>query len=384
MSGRRVCVVTGTRADYGLLRPVMRGIQANRGLELQVLVTGSHLSPEFGLTVGTVEGDGFTVDERVEMLLSSDTPVGIAKSLGLATIGIADSLNRLEPDLLMVLGDRYEILAAVQAALIARIPVAHLFGGDITEGAIDDAIRHAITKMSHLHFVTNEPAADRVRQMGEDPARVTNAGNPALDDLIPFQPMARHELEAGLGIELQPTNIIVTYHPVTLEDEPPEAACAELLAALDDLGDEVGIVVTLPNADTWGRILLKMMRSFAESRNHVVAHESLGQARYWSCLKTFDVIVGNSSSGLIEASAVGLPAVNIGERQRGRLRAEESTIDCPPERDAIVSAIHTALSWKGTPTSSPYGDGKATARIMERLLTLENPGALVLKRFHTP
>lgn len=382
MTTMRVCVVTGTRADYGLLRPVMRALQDDDRFELQVLATGAHLSPEFGHTVDAVAADGFQVDERVEMLLSSDTPVGITKSLGLATIGMADSVQRLRPDLLMLLGDRYEILAAAQAALVARIPVAHLSGGDITEGAIDDAIRHAVTKMSHLHFATNEPAADRIRQMGEDPARVFTVGNPALDDLIPFKPLPRQELATALGLDLRDRNIVVTYHPVTLADEPPGPAGDELLAALDTLGDEVGIVLTLPNADTWGRVLLDKMRAFAAGRAHVAAHESLGQTRYWSCLKSFDAIVGNSSSGLIEAPAVGLPAVNIGERQRGRLRSDGSTVDCLPYRGAIADAIRKVLSWVDVPVSSPYGDGSACGKVVHELGTLRSLGALRTKRFH--
>ncbi|MFW6041926.1 MAG: UDP-N-acetylglucosamine 2-epimerase, partial [Guyparkeria sp.] len=290
MAPLRVAVVSGTRADYGLLRPVMRELRSDSRFELQLLVTGSHLSPEFGYTVHEIEADGFTVDEQVEMLLSSDTAVGVTKSLGLATIGIAESLQRLQPDLMMLLGDRYEILAAAQAALVACIPVAHLSGGDVTEGAIDDAIRHAVTKMSHLHFVTNELAGRRIRQLGEDPNRVIVAGNPALDDLIRFEPLSRDELGKELGLELRSSNIIVTYHPATLADEQPGVAGRELLAALDELDRDVGVVLTLPNADTSGRILFDMMREYAAERDHVVAHESLGQTRYWSCLKTFDAV----------------------------------------------------------------------------------------------
>ena len=382
MSVLRTCVTTGARADYGLLRPVMRALRDDERFDLQVLVTGMHLSPEFGLTVTEIQADGFTVDEPVEMLLSSDTPVGVTKSLGLATIGIAESLARLQPDLLVLLGDRYEMLAAAQAALVARIPVVHLFGGDVTEGAIDDAIRHAITKLAHLHFVTSEPAARRVKQMGEDPANVVNVGNPALDDLVVFEPLARADLEAALGLSLRRVNLLVTYHPVTLADEPPEAAGAELLTALATLGADVGVVLTLPNADTRGRALLEQMRRFATDHANVVAHESLGQTRYWSCLKTFDAIVGNSSSGLIEAPAVGLPAVNIGARQQGRLRAEGSTIDCPPDHPAIIDAIEAALAMGPVATTSPYGDGAATPRIIEHLAAIDDPSRYLMKQFH--
>ena len=377
----RVCAVTGARADFGLLRPVLRALRDDGRFELQLVATGAHLSHEFGFTITNVEDEGFAVDERVEMLLSSDTPVGITKSLGLATIGFADSLARLQPDLMVLLGDRYEILAAAQAALVARIPVAHLSGGDVTEGAIDDAMRHAITKLSHLHFVTNPDAGRRVRQMGEDPERVILAGNPALDDLVNFDPLPTSVLERELGLELRARNLLVTYHPVTLADEPPEETFRDLLAALDDLGSEIGIVLTLPNADTWGRVLLDMTREFAAERANAVAHESLGQVRYWSCLKTFDAIVGNSSSALLEAPAVATPAVNVGVRQRGRLQAA-STINCAAERHAIRVAIEQALAWEKVPEDSPYGDGHATARIIEVLASLEDPRRLVSKRFH--
>jgi UDP-hydrolysing UDP-N-acetyl-D-glucosamine 2-epimerase len=383
MNPTAICVVTGTRADYGLLRPVMQALRDDPRFTLQLVATGAHLSPEFGSTARTIVDDGFVLDDQVEMLLSSDSPVGITTSLGLATIGMAGSLDRLRPDLLLVLGDRYEILAAVQAALFARVPVAHLSGGDITEGAIDDAMRHAITKMSHLHFVTNAPAATRVTQMGEDPTRVIVAGNPGLDDLIGFEPMPRAELSRALGLTLRARNLLVTYHPVTLADEPPAAAFGELLAALDDLGGDVGVVLTLPNADTSGRALIDMSREFAAQRDHVVCHDSLGQLRYWSVLKAADAVVGNSSSGLTEAPAVGVATINIGERQRGRLRAA-STIDCPPERAAIRTAIERALASGDVEVSSPYGDGHATARIVETLAGIDDVAALLTKRFHTP
>jgi UDP-hydrolysing UDP-N-acetyl-D-glucosamine 2-epimerase len=378
---QRICVVTGTRADYGLLRPVMRALDAAEDLELMVVATGAHLSPEFGLTVEVIEADGFTIAERIEMLLSSDTAVGISTSMGLATIGMAGALERLRPDLLVVLGDRYEILAVVQAALVAKVPVAHLSGGDITEGAIDDAIRHAVTKLSHLHFVTNRESARRLLQMGEAPERVVTAGNPGLDDLVLFDPMPRGELEAALGIQFRERNLLVTYHPVTLADEPPRSGFAELLTALDSLGDEVGLVFTLPNADTDGRVLIDMVHEFVADRPHAVAHGSLGQERYWSCLKTVDAVVGNSSSGLSEAPAVGIPAVNVGERQRGRLRAP-STIDCAAERAAIVAAIQQAFAAGPSTPASPYGDGHATDRILESIRAVEDLKDLLAKRFH--
>jgi UDP-hydrolysing UDP-N-acetyl-D-glucosamine 2-epimerase len=375
-----VGVVTSTRADYGLLRPVMRLLQASSWADLRVIATGTHLTREFGHTIDAIAADGFEVDDRVDMLLASDTPVGVTKSMGLATIGFADSYQRLRPDILLLLGDRYEILAAAQAALIAKIPVAHLCGGDVTEGALDDAIRHAITKLSHLHFVTNELAAQRVRQMGEDPQRVHVVGNPGLDDLVPFVPLDRPQLEGQLGMSLQERNLLVTYHPATLASEPPAVAFAELLAALDSLGPNVGIVITMPNADTGGRVLLEMVREFTDKRDHAVSHASLGQVRYWSCLKTFDLVLGNSSSGLMEAPVVGTPAVNVGRRQDGRLRAP-TTIDCQPERGAIRTAIERGLAWHDAPRSSPYGDGHAGPRIVDHLSRLEDPSRMLVKRF---
>ena len=382
MTALRICVVTGTRADYGLLRPVMRALDAAEDFKLLTVATGAHLSPEFGMTVEAIEEDGFEVTDRIEMLLSSDSPVGLSTSTGLATIGMAGVLQRLRPDLVMVLGDRYEILAIVQAALIAKVPVAHLSGGDITEGAIDDAIRHAVTKLSHLHFVTNEESAQRVIQMGEDPNHVVVAGNPGLDELLVFEPMRRSELEAALGLEMRPMNLLITYHPATLAQERPAEAFVELLAALDALGGDVGLIFTLPNADTDGRVLIRLIHDFVEFRPHAVTHTSLGQRAYWSCLKAVDAVVGNSSSGLSEAPAVGVVAVNIGERQRGRLRAP-SVIDCPAEAAAITTALKRALEQGPVARSSPYGDGDAAPRILRKLRGVDDPQGLLVKRFHS-
>ena len=381
MTVLRICVVTGTRADYGLLRPVMRALDAADDFELLTVATGAHLSPEFGMTVEAIEGDGFEVTDRIEMLLSSDSPVGICNSMGLATIGMAGVLDRLRPDIVMVLGDRYEILAVVQAALIAKVPVAHVSGGDITEGAVDDAIRHAVTKLSHLHFVTNEESARRVIQMGEDPNRVVVAGNPGLDELLDFEPMSRSELETSLGLELRQKNLLITYHPATLAQEPPAEAFGELLAALDNLGEDVGLIFTLPNADTDGRVLMRMIHEFVELHPNAVAHASLGQQNYWSCLKAVDAVVGNSSSGLTEAPAVGVAAVNVGERQRGRLRAA-SIIDCRAESGAITTALARALERGPVERSSPYGEGAAAGRIIRTLRSVHDTQALLAKRFH--
>lgn len=377
---RRICVVTGTRAEYGLLAPVMRAVRSADDFELQVVATGMHLSPEFGLTYRAIEADGFAIDECVEMLLSSDTPVGIAKSMGVGTIGFADTFARLRPDLLMLLGDRFELLSAAQAALVARIPVAHVSGGDVTEGAVDEAIRHAITKMSHLHFVTNVEAAKRVRQLGEDPQRVHLVGNPGLDEVAAFDAPTREQLEASLGFRLRARNLLVTFHPVTLDAQPAAEPYAELLSALDQLGPEVGLLFTMSNADTFGRVLITMTEEFVAARDHAAAWTSLGQQRYYGALSHVDAVVGNSSSGLLEAPSFHIPTVNVGDRQRGRMRAD-SVIDCEPIAAAILDAVRRASELDCSGVRNPYGDGHATDSIIAALRTETDYPALVRKRF---
>lgn len=379
MSRHAICVVTGTRAEYGLLRPVMERIRASERFTLQVVATGMHLSPEFGLTWRTIEADGFPIDDKVEMLLSSDTPVGIAKAMGLGTIAFADVFERLKPDLLMILGDRFELLAAAQAALVARLPIAHISGGDVTEGAMDEAIRHSLTKMSHLHFVTNAPAARRVRQLGESPERIHLVGNPALDHLIGLPRLDRAAVEEALGLRLRRRNLLITFHPVTLDEKPAAEPFAELLAALDRLED-VGLIFTMPNADTFGRVIITMINEFVAARPHAVARVSLGQTLYWSVLAQVDAMVGNSSSGLLEAPSMKTPTVNIGDRQKGRPCAA-SVINCPPEADAIVGAIHRAFTLDCSDVENPYGDGRSAGRILDVLERETNFAALVKKPF---
>lgn len=384
MPRRRICVVTGTRAEYGLLSRLMHEIKADPALELQVIATGAHLSPEFGLTYRVIEEDGFTIDAKVEMLLSSDTPVGIAKSIGLGVIGLADAFGRLRPDIMVCLGDRYEILAAAQAAMAARIPIAHIHGGESTEGAIDEAVRHAVTKMSHLHFVAAEPYAKRVIQMGEDPLRVFNFGAPGIDNIKRLKLLSKAEFEASIGFELGAMSLLVTYHPVTLSNDGPEAALRELFTALDRF-PEAKVVFTSPNADAGGRSIVEMIEGYAaKNPDRVKAVTSLGQLRYLSAMSHVDALVGNSSSGIIEAPALKKPAVNIGERQKGRLRAS-SVIDCGETADVIAGAIKKAVSpeFKETlgATVSLYGDGNASARIKDRLRDVVLDGILI-KKFH--
>ena len=380
---RRICVVTGTRAEYGLLRPVMRRIARSGSLALQVIATGMHLSQEFGHTAQSILDDGFTIDERVEMLLSSDTPVGITKSMGLGVIGFADALARLAPDLVLVLGDRFEILSAVQAALIARIPVAHLCGGDSTEGAFDEGIRHAITKMAHLHFVSNAHAALRVRQMGENPAHIFNVGSPGIDTILELDMLSREALATSLGIHLAPRMLLVTYHPETLSSASATGQLHSLFGALDAFcasSGECSVVFTMPNADTGGREIMEHIRAYAEHRPHVSAHTSLGQLRYLSAMRHAAVVVGNSSSGLYEAPSLHVPTVNIGDRQKGRLRAA-SVIDCAPEKDAILAALNTAIATDCSAVSNPYGDGRTAERIVTVLESLTDTASLVRKHF---
>jgi UDP-hydrolysing UDP-N-acetyl-D-glucosamine 2-epimerase len=350
-------------------------------VELQLIVTGMHLSPEFGLTVGEIEKDGFVVARRVEMLLSSDTPGGVAKSIGLGVIGMSDALEQLEPDVVLVLGDRFEILAAVQACLVHNVPVAHIAGGDTTEGAFDESMRHAITKMAHVHFVTNELSARRVRQLGEEPARVHVVGSPGLDSLRRQPLLERDALEQVLGARLGERNLLVTFHPVTLRDDHGERQFAELLAALDSL-DDVDFWFTRPNADTGGRTLAAMLDQWAQrqdARAHVYA--SLGQLRYLSLMAQVDAVVGNSSSGLYEAPSLGIATVNIGDRQQGRLAAD-SVLHSEAERTAIRETIARALVLDCSAVVNPYGDGRASARIVAVLRALPPAADLVRKRFH--
>ena len=346
---RKICVVTGTRAEYGLLYWLMKEIQADTDLQLQLIVTGMHLSPEFGLTYRTIEEDGFAINAKVEMLLSSDTPVGIAKSIGLGVIGFADALDRLKPDIMVVLGDRYEILAAAQSALVAKIPVAHIHGGETTEGAIDESIRHAITKMSHLHFVAAEPYRTRVIQLGEHPDTVFNVGALGIENIKRLQLLDRTQLEQSIKFELGTTCFLVTYHPATLGTVEPAAAMQALLDALDQFPD-AKIIFTKPNSDTDGRILGRMIDEYAQQHQERVAvFTSMGQVRYLSALRLVDAVIGNSSSGIIEAPACNIPTVNIGDRQSGRLKAD-SIIDCLETTESIVAAINKALS-------SPFREG---------------------------
>jgi len=381
---RRVCVFTGSRAEYGLLRPTMTRLHDHDRAELQVLVSGAHLSPAFGLTHEAITADGFAIDERVEMLLSSVSPVGVVKSLGLALTGFADALARLRPDVLVVLGDRYEVLAAATAALLLRIPIAHIAGGETTEGAVDESLRHAVTKMAHLHFVATDRFRDRVLQLGEHPGRVLTVGAPGLDGIAGLDPLTAPQLEADLELALRPPVLVVTYHPVTAVGGDPVAGCGPLLEALDAVPGAT-VVFTMPNADTAAaRISAALARYVAGHPERSRLFPALGQRRYLSLVAHAAAVVGNSSSGLIEAPALGTPTVNVGERQRGRPRAA-SVIDCPEEAGAIAAAVRAAVSpqWqrRAAARRSPYGRPGAAHRIVTALLAADLDEVLA-KRFH--
>jgi UDP-N-acetylglucosamine 2-epimerase (non-hydrolysing)/GDP/UDP-N,N'-diacetylbacillosamine 2-epimerase (hydrolysing) len=358
----------------------MKEIQSAPRFELQIAVTGMHLSPEFGMTAAMFGQDGFAIDARVEMLLSSATPVGVAKSIGLGVIGFADAFDRLKPDLLLLLGDRFEILAAAQAALVARLPVAHLCGGDVTEGAFDEAIRHAITKMAHLHFATNEVSAQRLRQLGEDPQRVFTVGSSGLDYIRRLPAMTRAAVAQETGLDLGRRLLLVTYHPATLGSTAAAAEFEELLAALETFGPQTTLVFTLPNADTEGRVLAQRLKGFVAEHANAWLFAALGSRVYLNLMREADVIVGNSSSGLYEAPSLGTPTVDIGERQQGRLKAA-SVISCRGERGAIAAAIKGALQRPKQPVTNPYGDGDAARRIVAILDGIDDFRALTQKRF---
>ncbi len=380
---RTIAAVTGARSDYGLLFPVLKAISADPSLRLQLFVTGMHLSPDFGLTVRDVERD-FEITERVEMLVASDTPEAISKSIGLGVIGFAQVYARYRPDILLVLGDRFETLAAVTAALPFTIPVAHISGGEVTEGAIDDAIRHAITKMSHLHFVSLEEYRRRVVQMGEQPWRVTVSGEPGIDTIHSTAMLSAVELEVLIGMSMEPSPLLVTFHPATLEPGQAEAQIAELLSALDSV--EMPIVFTAPNADTEGRVIIAYVQDFVLRHPNSRYVQNLGSTAYLSTMRRSAAMVGNSSSGIVEAASFELPVVNVGTRQQGRV-AGKNVIHAEVKRDTIVRAIRLALSPAFRKSLqglvNPYGDGKATPRIVEVLKTVSLDRNLLVKTFYS-
>jgi GDP/UDP-N,N'-diacetylbacillosamine 2-epimerase (hydrolysing) len=373
---RKICVVTGTRAEYGLLYWLIKEIEADKDLELQIIVTGMHLSPEFGLTYKTIEKE-FKIDKKIEMLLSSDTAIGISKSMGLAQIGFAEAYEELKPDMVVVLGDRYEIFSAVSAAMIARIPIAHLHGGEATEGAFDEAIRHSITKMSHLHFTATKEYRNRVIQLGEHPSRVFNVGGMGIENIKRLKLLSREEFEKSIDFKLNKKNILLTFHPVTLENSTAKEQFQELLEAIDELED-TNIIFTKANSDTDGRVINSMIDEYVvKNSQKSVCFSSLGQLRYLSALQYVDAMVGNSSSGLAETPSFKIGTINIGDRQKGRIKAD-SVIDCKPNKQNIKKAFEKFYSKEFQEilksVKNPYGDGCASKRIIEVIknIDLEN------------
>lgn len=368
---RKVCVITATRAEYGLLKPLMQLIKESDKLKLQIIATGAHLSPEFGLTYKNIENDGFVIDEKVEILLSSDTSASITKTMGIAMMGMADVLPRLNPDLIVILGDRYEMLSIASAATIFKIPIVHLHGGEITEGAYDDAIRHSITKMSHLHFTSTEEYKNRVIQMGEDPKNVYNVGAIGLDNIRDLKLLSKEELEADLDIKFKKYNYQITFHPETLNNLSSTEQFQNLLNVVEKQEDSF-FIFTKANADTDGRIINQMIDDFVNKHPNIAkAFSSLGTLRFLSVVKVCDAIVGNSSSGILEAPSLFTATINIGDRQKGRAQAS-SIINVDNSEKGISSGFESVKKIIAidqlSEVKNPYDNGGAAKEILNKII----------------
>lgn len=373
MTKKKICIVTGTRAEYGLLYWLMKEIKADKDLELQLVVTGMHLSHEFGLTYRGIEKD-FTIDKKIEIILSSDTPIGISKSMGLAQISFAESFEELRPDIILVLGDRYEIFSAVSAAMIARIPVGHISGGETTEGVVDKSIRHSLTKMSHFHFVGTKEYRHRVIQLGEHPNRVFNVGGMGIENIKKLKLLSKIKFEKAINFKLNKKNILVTFHPVTLEKRTSKIQFQALLDSIDEQ-DETNIIFTKSNSDTDGRIINQLIDDYVhQNPNKSIAFSSMGSLNYLSALQYIDAVVGNSSSGLTEAPSFKIGTINIGDRQKGRIKAT-SVLDCLPDKNSINKAFKTLYSNEFYKiiknTKNPYGSGFASKKILKILKSIK-------------
>ena len=383
---KRIGIMTGTRAEYGLLKPLMQEINKDNDLELYLIVSGMHLSPEFGMTYKEIEEDGFQINAKVEMLLSSDSPAGISKSIGLGVIGFADEFQRAELDMLILLGDRYEVLSAAICAMVMRIPIAHLHGGELTEGAIDEGIRHSITKMSYLHFTSTEQYRNRVIQLGENPERVFYVGALGVENIKKINLMTKEELERSIHFEIDENTVVVTYHPVTLENNTVEEQFLNLLEVLDR-NPKIRMIFTKANADTNGRIVNELIDKYAaQNSERACAFMSLGQKRYLSALKYCRIVIGNSSSGIIEAPSFGKPIINIGDRQKGRICAD-SVINCGYTQQEIQQAMETALTKefenKASNCRNPYEKENTAANIISVIKDyLLNDKINLKKRFY--
>ena len=383
MIKRKVCVITGTRAEYGLLYWLLKEIESSKELELQLIATGMHLSSEYGLTYKEIEKD-FSIDKKIEMQLKSDLEVDISKSMGYAQASFAQAFDELKPDIIVVLGDRYEILSAVISAMILGIPIAHIHGGETTEGVIDEAIRHSITKMSHIHFTANEEYKNRVIQLGEQPDRVFNVGGLGIENIIRLDLLSRDAFEESINFKLNKKNILVTFHPVTLEKNTAKSQFKELLDAINEL-EETNIIFTKSNSDAGGRAINKMIDDYVDKNSHKsVSFISLGQLRYLSAMCHVDAVVGNSSSGIIETPSFKIGSINIGDRQKGRIKAD-SIVDCLPNKKSIRKAFKILYSnefqSKLKDTENPYGSGLASNEILKVLKTVELNN-IIKKSFH--
>ena len=366
MIRKKICVVTGSRAEYGLLYWLMKGINKDPELELQIIATGMHLSSEYANTYQQIEYDGFVIDKKVDIELSSDSELGISKSMGLGMIGCSNAFNDLKPDLCVVLGDRFEIFSAVSAAMIAKIPIAHIHGGEATEGLIDESIRHSITKMSHIHFVATEEYKNRVIQLGEQPEKVFNVGGLGIDNINKLKLLSKEDFQQAVNFSLGEKNILVTFHPVTLEKSTAEIQFRELLSALDELKD-TKIIFTKSNSDTDGRVINRMIDDYVADHDNTISFTSMGQLNYLSALQYMDAVVGNSSSGLIEAPSFKIATIDIGDRQKGRIKSE-SVISCSPQKDDICKSLIKLYSKEFQilikNTKNPYGAGGASHKII--------------------
>ncbi|HEY8938370.1 MAG TPA: UDP-N-acetylglucosamine 2-epimerase [Cyclobacteriaceae bacterium] len=383
-SKRKICVVTGTRAEYGLLYWTIKKLADDSDIELQLVVTGMHLSPEFGMTYQQILADGFKIDKKIEMLLSSDSTVGINKSLGLGIVSFGEAFSELQPDLILLLGDRFEIFGAAAAAMISRIPVAHCHGGETTEGVIDEPIRHSVTKMSHLHFTANEAYSKRVIQLGERPDRVFNVGALGIENINKLKLLDRAAFEQSIESTLGKRNVLVTFHPVTLETASAGEQFRTLLRVLDELTD-VKMIFTKSNADTDGRIINQLIDEYVNANSDkAIAFTSLGQLRYLSAIQFVDAVIGNSSSGIAEVPSFKKPTVNIGDRQRGRIKAL-SIIDCEPDyysvKDAVSKALDEQFQISIKDVENPYGKGNASDQIIE-ILKNTDLNTLLKKKFY--
>ncbi len=382
---KKICVFTGTRAEYGLLQPLLTAIEKDKELELQLIVSGMHLSDEFGLTYQLIEADGFRIDEKIETLLGSDSPSGVCKSMGLGMIGYQGALERLSPDILIILGDRFETFTIVACALVLNLPVAHIHGGEKTTGAIDEGFRHAITKMSHLHFTCAPPYRERVIQLGEHPDRVFNVGALGVENIKNLPLLKEDAFRSKYGISRNRQYVLATFHPVTLESEKAEVQFNELLSALlDKRFKDLSIIITKANADACGRRINKRIDAFAlENKKRVMAFTSMGQIKYLSAMKYATAVVGNSSSGILEAPSFKIPVVNIGKRQNGRISAD-NIIHCPTQKALIVEALTKAISpdFRDNLASmnSPF-DKKDTAKSIKNIIKTTDVSGIVIKEF---